>query len=1055
MFFYPNPNDASALNVAVFADNKVQYFANAGAKNAVSKVAVDTLPFSGQPAVVALSSDGDFFACSPAVPSANGSSCVFICDLATGKSSGGRVLKERKRCAGQWGKITSLSFSEDDSTLLASDDSGVLYVWDVRELEPRAALELDADADADAEEDTTVPSGTPAAVSGNDISFLVDAKESIKLLSSAEPAQPVPEPPAAASTDEEGAMRQLAPAQVMTLVVDEMLRRTWISSETAATMVSPDCPQHAVLEAAIEAFLVNQDFEELLDTFLITSRHVEEGGGFEEEEDDLRKQFEEDEGGEEEEEEAGEKEADEEEEEDEDDEEEEEEEDDEALASMTMPNMSLNMSVNKSQASGADHMFNLQKIAGFSSRAPLLWNQSSGLLAYSMHNSVVMEDIEEAHQSFATHAPSSFITSFDISTDGQYLVTGSTASEDSLQVWSTIRTQNEHALEDMLAMQLFDDVGVLCVAFCQNDEIVVAVAGGEDGQKLLLWDFLKPSSIARVFGLSAATLCLAPLSKCLPAFATGGEDGVYLWTMDDDRAYNDGTPRKLTQRAENADDCAVPENRLADIPVRDGELVTSICQHHKEPNIVFAATAQSSIFMYAMTTDAVLRSWANMTTPVAVTTLQHKASGLFAEAEGVISLWSDDDRDYPKSVVSVDGGSAQMQWDDDGVEGVVGTCDGCVKYIKLGSGGADPLEDDIELIKGDPVDACAFSPDSKLICTASSAGIIVFESSTLKPVTKCKTSAKSDSRATSVAFGSTSLEGSFLVAAAFSDWTVQVVRVMPRARREGCATHSFMLPRSAEFESGVVNIAFVDHDNYLAVGDDAGELSLWPIEISDDSCDVAVKRECFDLMAHEKIDGKFDDVNWRWTSLDVHSDDSTTWCCTKLVKAEDGTAVAQLYVFQQGVNSHIVSVLDTFSSENCPTPDPSNFVAKFSVTDPGTVVCALGQAESSCVIVYNMLDESGKPVATNIVQLDHCVVSLEVGHDDFVGCGFDDGRVFVMTESECEPLDTMEMGNCFGFGKGRDLAVGCGEGLMLYSCGGGEVSVEADSDDDDTLVESP
>ena len=947
--------------MCVFAGNRVSYFEKVTEKSG-GRVIIDTLPFQGAVGVVSRSNSRASFACVAKENEKLGS--VFVCDLAPG--GGGRQIRERARLVGQWGGVTGLAWDERDETLLASDDTGVMYVWEVakgKEGEKKVA-EIEVDAIE------SPPGGA-------------DARESIKML--AAPSPVASSPPRAAPVSSPTPSH----AQVSGLVLDEMLRRSWVSQATAARMASPECAQHKLLNAAVEAFLINRDFEELLDTFLITSKHVEG----EDNESASQHDFASDNGG-------------------------------------SIGDDGASDSDNDGSSRSPPDLFALTRIAGFSPSAPLLWNQTSGLLAYAADNTVVLEDLDDSSQTFASHPSDSLVTSFDISSDGQYLVTAATASDDSLQVWSTIRSSDSHALEDMLSLELFDSVGVLCAAFCNNDELVVAVTppSPHDAQKLVVWDFLKTSSVARVYSLSATTVALLSLSNATGlAFVTGGDDGVYLWSLDDDRAYNDGTPSKM-----RPSESMIPENRLASIPVADGEQVTAICQHHSDRSLMFAGTSESKIVMYELTADAVLKSWSNMSSPVAVTGLQHKASGLFAESLGVVSLWGDNDSSHPVSVITVKGGARQMQWDDAGVEGVVGTSDNVVKYLKLGANPVDPLEDDIELLQGSCVDVCVFSPDSTFVCAASSTAITIYESDTLKPITRCKASAKPTATATSVACGSTSSNGSFLVAAAFTDWTIQVVRVLPQARTNGSISTHFTLPRSP-FAAASLNLAFVDHDNYLATSDDTGELNLWPIDFDDEGYKQA---ECFDLLAHEKRP-----LNWTWTSMAVHPDDSTTWCCAKLLTV-DGKSSAQLYVFQQGQNSHIVSVLDTFSSDNNPCPEPEHFSVAFSTTTRGGVVVALGQQDSSCVIQYDMLGGESPPTVTNIVQLGDCVVSLGMSADNLIGCGFDDGRVFVMSEDACDPLDTVEVGargvSGWSLGRGNAMVVGGAAGPRSFTFMGGE-----------------
>ena len=71
----------------------------------------------------------------------------------------------------------------------------------------------------------------------------------------------------------------------------------------------------------------------------------------------------------------------------------------------------------------------------------------------------------------------------------------------------------------------------------------------------------------------------------------------------------------------------------------------------------------------------------NTSTPFRIGSMQHKSSGLFVEAGGVVSHWSGEmgGGEAPLNVVQVEGGVRRMQWDDEGAEGVVTTSLGAVK----------------------------------------------------------------------------------------------------------------------------------------------------------------------------------------------------------------------------------------------------------------------------------------------------------------------------------------------------------------------------------------
>jgi hypothetical protein len=311
--------------------------------------------------------------------------------------------------------------------------------------------------------------------------------------------------------EEDDPLPELPPDQVMQLVVNEMLTRTWISPDTAAAMSDPSCPQRAVLVGAIQAFLLNQDFEELLDTFLIASRHVEGAPESDEEEE-----------------------------------------------TGTRPKL-LDESVgdhntSQTQASPATSSpLALSKVLGISPSSDLTWVPAAGLLAYSTGNTVVLEDLEQVTQAFAYHASGASINSIAVSDDNQFLATGATPSEECLQVseerrsatepinvtnslrvqiWSTTSAPATSGLYDLFSLPMLDSAGIASLCFTLDDSLLIAISlpTTDSVQKLLIWDFLTESSVARVYELTSATSCLASLASS-PAnpsthFATGGDSGL-------------------------------------------------------------------------------------------------------------------------------------------------------------------------------------------------------------------------------------------------------------------------------------------------------------------------------------------------------------------------------------------------------------------------------------------------------------------------------------------------------------------------------------------------
>ena len=147
-----------------------------------------------------------------------------------------------------------MDFSPDDRSLMASDETGVTYIWDVSDLEEVrgsatekkeqdeedeeevAALEEDGgkallQTVEDPRESIKALSISPDAAASSPARSSVDPKASIKALSTSLPTSrkeedlpPTPQTP------------PLTPDKIMLLVLNEMLKRKWVDESTAAVM---------------------------------------------------------------------------------------------------------------------------------------------------------------------------------------------------------------------------------------------------------------------------------------------------------------------------------------------------------------------------------------------------------------------------------------------------------------------------------------------------------------------------------------------------------------------------------------------------------------------------------------------------------------------------------------------------------------------------------------------------------------------------------------------------------------------------------------------------
>jgi len=240
----------------------------------------------------------------------------------------------------------------------------------------------------------------------------------------------------------------------MSLVLGEMIKRKWINEADAITMRSTGFAENSLLLAAVEAFLVEEDFEELLDTFLVTSKHL--GKGKERDDDDK-----EDEG-------------------------EEEEDDDDGdraeapVAKYLSQDALIEFPSDAIVPVSAASPYSIKRAVGFGNKS-IIWRQDAGALLLSNKNVVIEEDLERNKQIFAQHDLRSTVTDMDISENEEMLVTGATSSKGSVRVW---KRGGEELVCD-LVLTIFDADGVDFVCFCGEGDKFIAVVSGK---ALLLYD---------------------------------------------------------------------------------------------------------------------------------------------------------------------------------------------------------------------------------------------------------------------------------------------------------------------------------------------------------------------------------------------------------------------------------------------------------------------------------------------------------------------------------------------------------------------------------------
>ena len=127
--FFLTPNSTSLV---AFTDTKAVYFFQNG------KTCYDTLPGGGRRVNCVAKSD-EYFAVSCGDSEDLVSNIVYLWKCSR-DDGGSTLVTETKKCIGQWGKLTCLDFSADGKHLIGSDETGVIYVWDIEGVEDGKGL---------------------------------------------------------------------------------------------------------------------------------------------------------------------------------------------------------------------------------------------------------------------------------------------------------------------------------------------------------------------------------------------------------------------------------------------------------------------------------------------------------------------------------------------------------------------------------------------------------------------------------------------------------------------------------------------------------------------------------------------------------------------------------------------------------------------------------------------------------------------------------------------------------------------------------------------------
>ena len=897
VFFHENNRD-----VVAFTGKKLMIYSNVAndvAGGGRSKMASESLPLPNQQVAncIAKSPCGRFYAASCAKPNdaAISTNIVYVWKFSEkGGDTATKSLREVKRCAGHYGSARSLTFSPNGMKLIASDDTGVLTVWDVSDLDGLAG-----DSSSSFEQ-RSMQSTEAAPVS-------------------TKPEESTP----TKSSDPRSAIRALA---MPTPPLPERPKKSIVAAEPKK--LDPEILKEHVYEEKKDSENEEEDEDEDED------EEEEEGGGggreFVESGDDDGDECEYNDD-------------------DDDDDDDDVSEDFERTPyDLDNPELSIQDDRGRSRSDMVAH-FEVTKVSGFDGfpKHNLLWNAASGLLLSSLSNYVVVEDLEDSSQRVATHQPGSLVTAIVSSSDGSVVVSGSTSSEGSVRVWSS-----ENFDEPSHELTIHDDVGVEFLCLTRNEELLVSVSFEsypESKQKLHVWDLSSARTLAMSLTNSKneVTTCICGIASYSSyAFASGCADGIALWSVDEPSDSSAGVLRRSGIHLAVSPVTALCANDDA------GEVLIA---GSKFGDIVFYSVSSSSVLrkLHAFSSSVVstltsrpnrliassggsVRVWDKLSRDLELGS-PRDVQGI--RADDITSMHWDDE-----GVDGVFGTRSNARF-------------GAVKYVTLLPQAEEGIckAECLDLIgsRFPPHTRVAFAPDEKFLALCDGRTMKLLDSASLRELCALDLSREVEGCCQRFTVGSyVDGKGSVLMAASYDDGSIVAARIntMKKFSVEVGKTMGFGTFAEIAFVDGDSQLAVGSDSGDLClipvnptVGSKAPLLGNSHFDL---------------LKHQKNVDGEFiDPVDWTWTSIASNPIYPSVWCCCNASPSESFVYVYEDGILSHTIPlvanfaANNVNVSPTSTIAKFSTTRPHTLVCVASVPEGvGTSWCAtyrLGDANTS------------------------------------------------------------------------------------------------------------
>jgi len=699
-------DDSFGFDICAITSHKVHKISNCGA-GSVGKceVHVESI-FSGVSGGAV--SNGSVFACKRHAKTNLTAVSFRIPDDSKTKSKSAVYIYKNKRevarCVGCFGQIACLGWSAEGGKLFGSDEAGVIYSWDIDvdvvardgdEAKEEGGEEVDLEGEGEVDRDSN---------GSLDARFILSELAKPKILSMKNVEQMLEdqvqneESKKTETETDTAAPKTLSVEETINVVIDELYQREWIEWEIAKEMRNTELDEHAILVKAVMAFNEDLDFEKLLENVFTVSKFVRaklhpdnvvmkesererewrnepEGDGeyssdegFEEYESAPLEDFS-------------------------------DEEEDEHKVNSSLLSFYENGEIGAKENAGRAFPAKLTKIEGYAGSAAaknsLVWDPNAGKLVYCVGNVLVSEDLELSSQNFSTHENHSSITSLAVSSSGDLIATGATASWGSLRVWELGK---DGETTKLMTNSHHDIVGVVATAFVCDDSAIVSVGeynSSIDSTSIVVWDINKKRLLTStsVKGELIKTCCGLSWRNSSFAFATGGSDGAVLYSLDANKSLLSPTQCELDFFDGHAAD----------------EYISCVNSNDLSPNILFAGSNKGVVWMFDARQKKALKRWNAMNLTESIVCICSRSDKVIVSGDKeTLGVWEIGNVSHPVWRTRISGGVKSMSFDREGVEGVVG-CGDSIKYLKVGGG-------EVDLVAADAVmEGVSYSCDGRLV----------------------------------------------------------------------------------------------------------------------------------------------------------------------------------------------------------------------------------------------------------------------------------------------------------------------------------------------------